>query len=136
MKYIKQFEKKINFTEEYGKEYYWLNYLECDIDIQNMTEYEISTICSKIVKWFPNYRFNSDIIDLSNTDPKYLKIDLKQKNYICLSRIYSFFDEKTFTVRDSIKYTTIDGHIFLNSNSKDDLIKNIDIYLSSNKYNL
>ena len=104
--------------------------LRCTIDIRFLTTEEIIKLCKNIIKIFSNYSFSEIYMEIANENPKYIRW-LSDYSHIELSSFYTFFEAGEY---DPIYYFShsgtkpIDGKIFLNSNTKEELIENIELY--------
>lgn len=125
MKYIKSYE-----TIGIGDKF------KCTIDIEKLTKNNILKICKNLMKFFPSYHFSQNIRDAADINPIYIKLTVKEYKYINLSQLYTFFEKQLDSPADNDDYPIVDGNIFLKAKSKEELMQNIELYLSSNKYNL
>ena len=123
MKYLKYFEKNIQFA--------------CSIDIRNIGPRKVHLICKKLMGWFTNFRFNSDVELVADTDPKYLKLNTKDYGYIEVSRIYVYFVEEKHYEREHDKRTPIiDPEIVFMSENLEEFIQNVETYEKTEKFNI
>lgn len=123
MKYIKTFES----TDD--------RKFTCSIDIRNIEPKKVSLICKKLMYWFPNFRFNSDVELVADTDPKYLKLNTKDYGYIEVSKLYVYLEIEKHHVYNS-RIPLIDPQLVFISETVDELIQNVEIFKTSTKYNL
>jgi len=120
MKYLKYFEKNIQFA--------------CSIDIRNIGTRKVHIICEKLIEWFADsgYRFQSKLIDVADIDPKYLKLNTKDYNFIEVSRTYTSLEEDHDPNCDHI----IDPEIVLMSETAEEFIQNVETYEKTEKFNI
>lgn len=130
MKYIKKYEsfRVVEYDDN--------DSFKCVINITELNDKEIRAICNKLIEWFPKYRFQSDYIDISDTDAKYLKINVKDYNYIVVSKTYTYMEEQFDTAYEAQGYVFIDGKLALLSDSKDDFIQKVKMTKDTNKFNI
>jgi hypothetical protein len=114
MKYLKYFEDNDTFR--------------CNIDIQALSIEEKRLMCKKLIKWFPSFDFQDDLLDIARIDAQYLKLKVKEYNYIEVSKIYTSIEKE----RDGVGIPTIDGNLALSSNSIEDFKK----CMTAIKYNI
>lgn len=105
------------------------------INIQNLSPNEIKSIAIKINKMFPTYKFSQDLEFLIDTDPKYLKINYTDYDYIIVHKFYVYLDNVNATINEQ-ELESIDGDLFLKTNSIEELKYNLKVSKNVNKYNL
>lgn len=118
MKHLKTYESKNNL-------------FRCAIYIKNENHKKIVDATKKLIEWFPTFRFQSKLIDITDTPIKYLKLNLNEYNFIEVSKTYTFLDDDNEVDDDSINI-----NIVLMSDTKEEFIENIEMSKKSNQYNL
>ena len=125
MKYLKTYEKHSDD-------------IRCTIDIRFLTKDEIIQICNNIINILPDYLFNTRFIEIANNNRDFVKW-LSDYSHIELSKTYTYFEAGEYDEKYYFSHSgtlPIDGKVFLNATTKDELIENINIYKNSKKYNL
>lgn len=112
--------------------------IRCTIDIRFLSKNEIIQLCNNLIKFFPDYDFNDRFLEIANNNANYTQW-LSDYSHIELSKIYTYFEAGEYDPKYYFSQSgtlPIKGEIFLNATSEKELIENINLYITANKYNL